>query len=43
VFPGIGFLSQLRRFCYINAVEKVGFEIVREQELPTADIPGSMM
>jgi hypothetical protein len=31
------------RFCYVSAVEKVGSEIVRERELPTADIPGSMM
>ena len=29
------------RFCYVNAVEKVGSEIVRG--LPTADIPGSIM
>src|SRR5262249_33650944 len=39
----IGFLSQLRTFDYVNAVEKVDSEIAREQELPTADIPGSMM
>src|SRR6516164_8035612 len=40
LFPGSVSYIAASRFCYVNAVEKVGSEIVRG--LPTADIPGSL-